>query len=57
VETRYQRVAREQAERKAAREQAAKVARKKQNKIARDDRKERKYLNILAGDHDHSMDH
>ena len=64
VETRYQRVAREQRERQAAREkryaaeQQAKTAqaRKRRRQIA-EGRRELAYLDKITGDHDHSMDH
>ena len=63
-ETRYQRVAREQRERQAARQQrvvaadkaAAKAARKAA-RIEREARRERRYLDIITSDHDHSMDY
>lgn len=62
TETRYQRIAREQVERQAA--QAAKrdavfkaeqAAIRKQRKAMREGRKEGAYLNVITGNHDHSM--
>ncbi len=59
IETRYQRVAREQRERQAiqaAKREAEYKASAKRARQERAVRKERRYLAILASDHDHSMD-
>lgn len=61
-ETRYQRVAREQCERKAAREAAAikrdkeiKASARKLRRQSKDAAAERRYVDVLTSDHDHSM--
>lgn len=63
METRYQRIAREQTERQAASAvardkqfRAEQAAARKQRRVAREARAEHKYSNALASDHDHSMD-
>lgn len=63
-ETRYQRIAREQRERQAAREARMVVenktkasASRKARKLERDARRERAYLEHLVSDHNHDMDY
>lgn len=64
METRYQRVAREQRERQAARAARYKetlrktdAETRKKTKQAKDAQRERTYLDAITSDHDHSMDH
>jgi hypothetical protein len=60
IETRYQRIAREQAERQAARNsklQAEFKANQKKIRAAKTAQRERRYLDVITSDHDHSMDY
>ena len=63
METRYQRVAREQAERQAARAEreetrvkASRITARTRAKISRHGKRERAYLEYLVSDHNHDMD-
>lgn len=63
TETRYQRIAREQAERQALRahklaahERQERMEVRRHARWAREGRKERAYLDALVSDHNHDMD-
>lgn len=55
-ETSYQRLAREQAERQAARKRRFKAQQRARKWSAREGRRERAYADALISDHNHDMD-
>lgn len=64
TETRYQRVAREQRERQAARQakrdaeyKMASKAERNRRKHQRNAQRDRNYLDVITSDHDHSLDY